>query len=144
MIHIEIDPEADIPDSINENEIKTILNELFRDYGVNTEEINIILVSDEYLRNLHRNYLNDDSLTDVMSFDLSDGEELTGEIYISIDRAREQAENLGLFYVDELHRYMIHGALHLCGRDDQTDELRAEMRAEEDKYLKKLDKLLKG
>ena len=144
MIHIEIDPEADIPDSINENEIKTILNELFRDYGVNTEEINIILVSDEYLRNLHRNYLNDDSLTDVMSFDLSDGEKLTGEIYISIDRAREQAENLGLFYVDELHRYMIHGALHLCGRDDQTDELRAEMRAEEDKYLKKLDKLLKG
>jgi rRNA maturation RNase YbeY len=144
MIHIEIDPEADIPDSINEDKIKIILNELFNDYGVDVDEINIILVNDGYLRNLHREYLNDDSLTDVMSFDLSDSKNLTGEIYISIDRTKEQAEDLGVTFINELYRYMIHGSLHLCGLDDNTDELRANMRAEENKFLRKLDKLLKG
>jgi rRNA maturation RNase YbeY len=100
-------------------------------------EINYIFCSDEYLHKLNLDFLNHDTLTDIISFDYSVGKELHGDIYISVDRVRENADELNVTFEDELARVMIHGVLHYCGYKDKSEADEKLMRSKEDYYLTK-------
>lgn len=101
------------------------------------DSLTIILCSDEFLLDINRNHLNHDYYTDVITFDLSDRLHfINGEIYISIDRVRENARILNESLIDELYRVIIHGLLHLCGYKDKTTHQQKQMRKKEDGYLK--------
>ncbi|HEY0669402.1 MAG TPA: rRNA maturation RNase YbeY [Sphingobacteriaceae bacterium] len=100
-------------------------------------ELTFIFCSDEYLLNINRSYLNHDTYTDIITFDNSDKPGfLTGDIFISIDRICDNAKKFKVSEVDELHRVMIHGVLHLLGYSDKTQPAKAKMTAKEDEYLK--------
>jgi rRNA maturation RNase YbeY len=100
-------------------------------------EINYIFCSDDYLHKLNVDFLAHDTYTDIISFDYSIGKELHGDIYISIDRVKENALEYEVMFEDELARVMIHGILHYCGYKDKTDVEKNIMRAKEDYYLSK-------
>ena len=102
--------------------------------------INYIFCSDSYLYDMNVNYLQHDTLTDVISFPYSN-EAVEGEIYISIDRIKDNAVNLGISFAYELHRVMIHGTLHLIGYLDKSVEEKQEMTQLEDLYLQSLKKI---
>ncbi len=98
--------------------------------------LNIVLCSDEFLLTLNQKHLNHDYYTDVITFDLSEQSGLIeGEIYISVDRVKENAKLLQQQFIDELHRVMVHGLLHLCGYKDKTPSQQKIMRNKEDEYL---------
>ncbi len=99
-------------------------------------EINYIFCSDEYLLNVNKEYLAHDFYTDIITFDQSDNFALIeGEIYISIDRIKENAAHLGVAFDEELRRVIIHGILHLVGYGDKTKEQSEIMRAMENESL---------
>lgn len=106
-------------------------------------QIDYIFCSDEYLLQMNKQYLNHHTLTDIITFDYSNEltAEVAGEIYISINRVRENAEVFKCTFNDELHRVMIHGVLHLCGFKDKTKNQKQIMRAQEDEAIKALKKL---
>ncbi|MBS1779532.1 MAG: rRNA maturation RNase YbeY [Bacteroidetes bacterium] len=104
---------------------------------IKNSSLTYIFCNDEYLLNINQQFLNHDTFTDIVTFDLSDNNEvLVGEIYVSVDRIRENADKFNTSYNDELHRVIFHGALHLCGFKDKTKADRETMRAMEDKCLK--------
>ena len=94
-------------------------------------ELVVIFVDDPTLADLHERFLADPSPTDVMSFDLGEGPGPAGEVYVSVDRARERAEVRGVDLARELCLYVVHGTLHLCGLDDHEPGDREAMRAAE-------------
>ncbi|MFT6808787.1 MAG: putative rRNA maturation factor [Saprospiraceae bacterium] len=96
--------------------------------------LNVIFCSDEFLLKINQEHLNHDYYTDIITFDYNT-EEIEGELYISIERVRENAISLGVSFEHELHRVIIHGVLHLCGYGDKTDEEEKTMRSKEDFYL---------
>ena len=102
-------------------------------------EINYVFCNDDYLHKLNVEFLNHDTLTDIISFDYTVGKELHGDIFISIERVMDNAKDLGLFFHDELNRVIVHGVLHYCGYKDKTEEDAQHMRSKEDYYLKQLD-----
>lgn len=98
-------------------------------------EINYIFCDDDYLHEINVKTLKHNTLTDIISFDYSLGVVVSGDIYISYERVRDNAVHLGVPQRDELHRVMIHGILHYCGYKDKTEEDKVDMRAKEDYYL---------
>jgi probable rRNA maturation factor len=99
-------------------------------------DVDVVLVDDPTLADLHGRFLGDPSPTDVMSFDLGeDGGGPAGELYVSVDRARAVAGARGVRVARELALYLVHGTLHLCGHDDHSDDERAVMRAAEREVL---------
>jgi probable rRNA maturation factor len=99
--------------------------------------LNYIFCTDEYLLDVNRRFLNHDYYTDIITFDLSGSESgISGEIYISTDRVRENAKSYGVTMQQELHRVIFHGVLHLCGYRDKTKKDQEFMRAAEDRWLK--------
>ena len=104
--------------------------------GLYEADINYVFCSDEYLWKLNSNHLSHETYTDIITFDLSDNHnEISGDIYISIDRVRDNSYTMGNTFKDELDRVMIHGILHLCGYNDSTDEEKAMMRKKEEACL---------
>lgn len=104
-------------------------------------EINFIFCDDQYLFSLNREYLAHDTFTDIITFDLSDQEDMiSGDIYISIERARENAVNFKVKFMKEVCRLIIHGILHLCGYNDKTHDEKQLMTTKEDYYLSLLPK----
>ncbi len=102
------------------------------------DEINFVFCSDEYLLGLNQKYLDHDTFTDIISFDYTPrGGSLKGEIYISIERVKENAALFGSTFVQELHRVIFHGMLHLCGYKDKLKADQVVMRAKEEFYLRK-------
>lgn len=101
--------------------------------------LSYVFVDDETLLDMNRQYLQHDTYTDIISFDLSEASSpvLIGDIYISIDRVRENAESMGIRLSDERLRVILHGALHLSGFGDKTAKQQAEMRQLEEKWMKK-------
>ena len=99
-------------------------------------EINYIFVDDDYLLDLNQKHLNHDTLTDVISFDYSLGNEIHGDIYISIDRVRDNALDFNVTFEEELKRVMIHGILHYCGYKDKTESDEQLIRSKEDEKIK--------
>ncbi|MBF9235904.1 rRNA maturation RNase YbeY [Hymenobacter sp. BT683] len=99
-------------------------------------QLTYIFCSDDYLHQLNVEYLDHDTLTDVITFDNSDDADiLEGDIFISVERVRENAQDLGVSFRDELHRVMIHGVLHLLGYHDKDLLSQTAMRAKEDHCL---------
>jgi rRNA maturation RNase YbeY len=106
--------------------------------------INYIYCSDEYLRQLNIKYLNHNTLTDIITFDNSEKKSrIEGDIFISIDRIRENAKHFQVRFVNELYRVMIHGILHLSGYKDSSSDEKSEMRQKEDYYLSLLPEFFK-
>ncbi|MEZ4976507.1 MAG: rRNA maturation RNase YbeY [Flavobacteriaceae bacterium] len=101
-------------------------------------EINYIFCDDEYLHKLNVEFLNHDTLTDIISFDYSIGKIVHGDIFISIERVADNAQDFKVTFEEELGRVIIHGILHLCGYKDKTDEDAQVMRLKENHYLNQL------
>jgi probable rRNA maturation factor len=97
--------------------------------------INFIFCSDKYLKRINLEYLAHDTFTDVITFDYSDSIGIQGDIFISIERVRENAQKFTTHVDQELHRVMVHGVLHLMGYSDKTKAAKALMRKKEDAYL---------
>lgn len=108
----------------------TIINE-----GFKLGDINYIICSDEYLLKLNRSSLDHDYYTDIITFDYCENGEVSGDLFISIDRVLDNSRTIGSDFIDELHRVMIHGVLHLCGYKDKTKKDEETMRKKEDYYL---------
>ncbi len=105
--------------------------------GKEIESVNYIFCTDKALLNINQQFLSHDFYTDIITFDLSDSKAIQAEIYISVDRVKENAQNLGVSFKSELHRVIFHGVLHLCGyRDKKVEEIKG-MRRKEEFYLKK-------
>ena len=99
-------------------------------------EINYIFCDDEYLLEINQQYLDHDTLTDIISFDYSVGNELHGDIFISVERVRENANDFKVSFEEELRRVMIHGVLHYCGYKDKSEVDEQTMRVKEDEKIK--------
>ena len=116
--------------------LKTFLHSIFKKEKVALESLTYIFCSDQYLLEINRQYLNHDYYTDIITFNLAQDPKLvSGEIYISIDRVRDNAQNFNTSFKQELHRVIFHGALHLCGYKDKTPKEEKLMREKENKYL---------
>lgn len=102
-------------------------------------DINYLFSTDEEVYNMNVQFLNHKTYTDIITFDSCEGKTISGDIIISIDRVKENAEKLQIAFEDELHRVMIHGVLHLCGYKDKTSGDKSTMRAAENKCLKSRD-----
>jgi len=111
--------------------IETVVSDQRLDLG----ELSFVFCSDEFLHKINLEYLNHDTLTDVISFDYSKKGIIEGEIYISTERVADNANDLGLPFLDELDRVIIHGVLHFCGHGDKSREEKEVMRGLEDTYL---------
>ncbi len=97
--------------------------------------INIIFCSDNYILDVNMKYLQHDFFTDIITFDYCEKDVLSGDLFISIDSVRENAQFYGTEFADELNRVMVHGLLHLIGYDDHSEADIAEMRQKENYYL---------
>lgn len=128
--------DVDVP-VMNREVLKKWINGFVGSYGKVVGELYYLFCSDEYLYKMNVEVLRHDFYTDVITFQSNDNDAvLSGEIYISIDRVKENALALGLRYEDELNRVMAHGVLHLMGFKDKTDEDAIMMRQQEDFCLK--------
>ncbi len=135
----EIEIFNDHPDfAFQEDRYREVVLGFLRENPLKVKSLALIFVTDDYLRDLHRQYLDDDSYSDVMTFNLGDGPEVEGEIYISVDRARIQAAEYGVALEEEIARLIVHGLLHLQGYDDRTEAERQQMRKLEDRFLEKI------
>lgn len=102
-------------------------------------DINYIFCDDEYLHKLNVEFLNHDTLTDIISFDYTVGKELHGDVFISTERVKENAKDFDVTFDDELNRVLVHGILHYCGYTDKTDKDAQLMRTKENHYLNQLN-----
>lgn len=107
------------------------------DFGFSPGRVLFLLTSDEELWKMNVEHLQHDTYTDVITFSYSTEKTVSGEIYISADRAIENADMLNISSEEEILRYAVHGILHLCGMNDATEKERLAMRAKEDLYLNK-------
>jgi len=116
--------------------LKIFLADLFRKEKKQLTSLHYIFCSDDYLLDINRRFLQHDYYTDIITFDLSpDKKSVEGEVYISVDRVRDNAQTLQTTITEELHRVIFHGALHLCGYKDKTKADALKMREGENKYL---------
>lgn len=95
-------------------------------------DLSYVFCSDDFLYDMNKEYLQHDTLTDIITFDYRVGNLINGEVYISTDRVKENAQDFGVSFEEELHRVIIHGVLHICGYGDLTEEEEAQMRTKED------------
>ncbi len=119
-----------------------LIQQITQTLQMKVNNLNIIFVDDPTLQQMHLQYLNDPEKTDVMTFDLSDGDDLEGEIYISIDRARDQAKQYQVSLAEEILRLIIHGLLHLKGYNDLLPEEQKIMKQQEDELVERFRKKL--
>ena len=117
--------------------LKEFLYKLTHKQGKSVKTINYIFCDDAYLLSLNRSYLQHDTYTDIITFELSEaGDPLLADIYISVERVKENAREFHATFLMELHRVIFHGALHLCGFKDKTEKDVVQMRAMEELMLK--------
>lgn len=117
--------------------LKTFLKSIFEREGQKLKELQYVFCSDAYLLEMNQQFLQHDTYTDIITFEMSEVPgETVGEIYISIDRVRDNAAKFKVSEEQELHRVIFHGALHLCGYKDKTKKDAALMREKEDECLK--------
>jgi rRNA maturation RNase YbeY len=117
--------------------LKAFISKQCQKEGVRIEALQYVFCSDAYLLDINKRFLNHDFYTDIISFDLSEQKgSLVGDIYISIERVKENAKTEGNLYMHELLRVIFHGALHFCGYKDKKPADVKVMRSMEDKWLK--------
>lgn len=100
--------------------------------------ISVVFVGSRYIRSINRQFLNHDYITDVIAFPFDDGLGIDGELYVNLDRAKTQAREYGVAFLDEVRRLLIHGTLHLLGYSDATVSTKDRMKKKEDYFLDKL------
>lgn len=103
--------------------------------------LSIIFCSDNYILDINQRFLQHDYFTDIITFDYSEGEKISGDLFISVDSVRENSIEYETEFEEELHRVIVHGVLHLIGYDDHTDEDIRTMRSKENYYLSLYDLL---
>ncbi len=111
------------------------IEKCIEEYGFRLGELNYIFCDDAYLLKLNVEFLDHDTLTDIISFDYTMGKLVGGDIFISVERVIENAKELGIPFDEELKRVMIHGVLHYMGYKDKTVEEKEEMRSQENKCI---------
>lgn len=135
MIDFNFETEFDLQ---NQLKIKDWIENVIATEGFEVGDISYVFCNDKYLLKLNVEFLNHDTLTDIISFDYTLGKQINGEIYISTERVVENAKDFNAMFEDELHRVIIHGILHFCGYKDKTDSQEKIMRQKEDLYIAKL------
>lgn len=113
---------------------KSWLLSIIDHYSIELEGLNYIFCSDDYLLQINKEYLQHDYYTDIITFVNSESP-LQTDIFISIDRIRDNAQSMGIPFLSEIHRVMVHGILHCAGFDDKTDDQKAEMRSLESRFI---------
>ncbi len=119
----------------DEREIAVWLMKCVDEEAKKQGEVNYIFCEDDYLLKLNIKYLKHSTLTDIISFDYTMGSLISGDIFISVERVKENAKEFNVNFYDELHRVMVHGLLHFCGYKDKTKKEKELMRSKEDYYL---------
>jgi len=127
--------------AIAKKEITAWIKAVAESYVKKTGEIAYIFCSDEKILEVNRNYLQHDYYTDIITFDYTEGNKISGDLFISLDTIATNAEQFKSTYTEELHRVIIHGILHLCGIDDKGPGEREKMEAAENKALELLKQL---
>ncbi len=117
--------------------LKELISEVIRGEGKTPGDLIFILTGDAKILTVNREFLKHDYFTDVITFDYCSGNTVNGEVYISIDTVRGNANNYNVSFKQELTRVVIHAVLHLCGYDDKSDDDRRIMRMREDYWLKR-------
>lgn len=119
----------------DENDVQNWIKKVVSDKGFEVGEINYIFCDDAYLHKLNVEFLQHDTLTDIISFDNSLGKLINGDVFISIERVEDNAKDFKVFFDEELHRVLIHGVLHYMGFKDKSDDEKQEMRNLENNAL---------
>ena len=120
---------------VNGSSYEKWISTIIQSEGKEEGEINYIFCDDDYLHKINVDYLDHDTLTDIISFDYSEGNFLQGDIFISVERVRENATDFNTNFEEELKRVMAHGVLHYCGYKDKSDEESLLMRKKEDEKI---------
>jgi len=115
--------------------VRSWIEEVARSYDRKVGELCYQFCGDERILQTNQDFLDHDYYTDIITFDESEGDRIAGDMLISLDTVRSNAEQIGTDYAEELHRVIIHGVLHLCGLNDKTDEDEERMRQAEESAL---------
>lgn len=129
--------------ALRERLVKTWIKEVAASYKRKIGELYYQFCSDEHILRVNQEFLQHDYYTDIITFDNSEGQRIAGDLLISLDTVRSNAEEAGAPFDEELHRVIIHGVLHLCGLNDKAPGEPEQMRAAEDKALELLRSHLK-
>ena len=124
-----------IPSFVSKRNLKEALKNLATEEGKVLKDLSIVFTDDEYLLEVNKQYLNHDYFTDVITFDYSSFPELSGDVMISLDRVKDNAQSLNQSFELEFYRVVFHGVLHLCGYKDKTEADTKLMRSKEDFYI---------
>lgn len=119
----------------NETHYEDWISRIIESEGFDEGEINYIFCDDEYLHKINVEYLDHDTLTDIISFDYTVGNLIQGDIFVSIERVRENAVDFKVSFDEELLRVLAHGVLHYCGYKDKSDADQALMRSKEEEKM---------
>lgn len=120
----------------NEAVFSKWLSEVILSENKKEGEINYIFCDDDYLLEINQQYLDHDTLTDIISFDYSVGNELNGDIFVSVERVKENASDFNVTFHEEIQRVLVHGILHYCGYKDKTESDELVMRSKEEEKMK--------
>lgn len=132
MISFNYEMDFELP---NEDQFSQWISRVIQSEDKKEGDINYIFCDDEFILDINQKYLEHDYYTDIISFDYSVGNELHGDVFISIDRVRENAEDFNVTFEEELNRVIIHGVLHYCGYKDKSDEEALLMRSKEEEKM---------
>ena len=121
--------------------LKKWINSVIQDEGFVQGDLNFIFTSDKYLLSINKEYLSHNYYTDIVTFNYCEEPYINGDIFISVDTIKNNSTRFTVTFLEELHRVMIHGILHLIGYDDQSDEEKEAMRQKENYYLERLKNL---
>ena len=124
--------------ALQKQRINRWIKEIADGYGKKTGDIAYVFCDDQKILEVNNQYLEHDYYTDIITFDYTTGNTISGDIFISLDTVKSNADEYGTDFETELHRILIHGILHLCGNDDKSPELRADMTNKENKALGQL------
>ncbi len=127
--------DVEFPTFFNKEKTEFWLEELASLHKANIQELNYIFCSDEYLLQINRKHLNHDYYTDIITFPYGSNVELSGDIFVSLDRVLENAASFGVHEISEFLRVMAHGVLHLIGFNDKNEKEEKQMRMEEEKAI---------
>ena len=124
--------------NIKKRETSTWIKKIATSYNKKIGDVGYLFCNDEKILEINRQYLDHDFYTDIISFDYSEGDIISGDIFISLDTVRTNSQKYNTDYQEELYRVIIHGVLHLCGLDDKLEEDAIRMRESENCALKQL------
>lgn len=127
---------------LRKSALRAWLKAVAQEHGKRIGNLCYLFCDDAYILEANRQYLGHDYYTDIITFDTSEGDRISGDLLISLDTVETNAELVGVSYAEELHRVIIHGVLHLCGYGDKTPEEEQRMRQLEDDALETLKQLL--